>query len=149
MEKYAQKFVGSVREYLERTGLTVTAFARKIGCLERCLARWLDGTNTPSTEYVIKTADAMDVSVDYLFERCETAEYLRANPTSCFAERLAILISESGRNKRSLALQWKIEPSAITKWLQRQRLPKPDTVFQLADYFACSMDYLLGRSDVR
>ena len=137
------------RQLRKEAGLTQTRLAAQLGMTQRKLSYLESGQSEPDLETLWRLADRFDVSVDYLFERCETAEYLRANPTSCFAERLAILISESGRNKRSLALQWKIEPSAITKWLQRQRLPKPDTVFQLADYFACSMDYLLGRSDVR
>ena len=148
VDNITEKFVNSVREYLEQNGMTVTAFARRIGCLERCVARWLNGTNIPSTEYVIKTADALHWSVDYLFERTDRAAFMPAAAPSSFSERLHALLSSCKENKRTLARIWQVEPSALTKWLNGSRMPKPDTVYKLADFFNCSMDYLLGRTDI-
>ena len=56
-------------------------------------------------------------------------------------------IADSGRNKRTLAREWGVEPSTVTKWLHGASLPKPDRVYRLADFFGCSMDFLLGRTD--
>lgn len=90
----------------------------------------------------------MNCSVDFLFERTENPAYQSAKIPSCFSERLSALIKNGNQSKNALAKIWKVEPSTISKWIQGQRIPKPDTVYKLADYFNCSMDYLLGRTDL-
>ena len=142
-----EKFIESIREYMEQNDMTVTDFARKIGCLERCVARWLNGTNIPSTEYVMKTADGLNCSADYLFQRTDKPEYVPAKVRVQFCERLRELIAKSGKTKYAWAKEWNTEPSAVTTWLKGQRLPKPDKVFVMAESFGCSMDFLLGRTD--
>lgn len=148
MDIIIEHFIDSIKSYLNIHQMTVTEFSRKIGCLERCIARWLDGTNTPSTEYVLKVADFMNCSVDFLFERTENPAYQPTKTPSCFSERLSALINNGNQNKNALAKIWKVEPSTISKWIQGQRIPKPDTVYKLADFYNCSMDYLLGRTDL-
>ena len=90
----------------------------------------------------------MNCSVDFLFERTENPSYQSAKIPANFAERLSALIQRGNKSKNELAKAWGIEPSTISKWAQGQRIPKPDTVYKLADYFNCSMDYLLGRTDL-
>ena len=140
-------FTDTVRDYIAAQGITVTEFARRIGCKERCAARWLNGTNRPSTEFVLLAADALHCSVDFLFARTDSPALTPARSPSRFAERLCGLIGDSGRNKRTLAREWGVEPSTVTKWLHGASLPKPDRVYRLADFFGCSMDFLLGRTD--
>ena len=149
MEKNYFKFIESVKTYIAQHGITVTAFAKLIDCRERCVARWINETNIPSTEYVIKVADKLNVSVDYLFELKESPEFVPADSRSSIAERIQLLLKETKINKRQLALQWKIEPSTFSKWIYGTRIPKPDMIYKIAEYFVCSIDYLLGRTDLR
>ena len=148
MEKIIEYFIDSIQTYLCIKENSVTDFSKDLHCLERCIARWLDGTNTPSTEYVLKVADFMNCSVDFLFERTENPSYQSAKIPSRFSERLSALIENGNQSKNALAKIWKVEPSTISKWAQGQRIPKPDTIYKLADFYNCSMDYLLGRTDL-
>ncbi len=142
-----EKFIESIREYIESNGITVTEFSRIVGCLERCVARWLNGTNIPSTEYVVKVADSLRYSVDYLFQRTDKKEYIAAVARVPFSDRLKFLIDESGKSKSYWAKVWGVEPSAVTKWMNGTRLPKPDTIYIIADSFGYTMDFVLGRTD--
>lgn len=40
-----------------------------------------------------------------------------------------------------------VEPATITNWEKGNRFPKDDVLIKIADYFDCSIDYLLGRTD--
>ena len=40
-----------------------------------------------------------------------------------------------------------VEPATITNWEKGNRFPKDDVLIKIADYFDCSLDYLLGRTD--
>lgn len=147
MESPATHFADTVREFIILNDMTPTSFARKIGCLERCVARWLNGTNTPSLEYVLLVADFMNCSVDYLFGKSEKPEFTPAVPRAAFPERLVLLMKQTNINKNRLAAISGVTSSTVSKWILHGQLPKPDVICTLADFFNCSVDYLTGRSN--
>lgn len=149
MKNLYSEFLKFIQFYIDINDINVTRFAKQVGCRERCIARWLNGTNCPSTEYIIKVADSLNISVDYLFGRSKQPDYISANPRSSIAERLQSLVKISIFNRRQLSFLWGIEPSLLSKWMRGARIPKPDAIYKIADCFGCSMDYLLGRTDLR
>ena len=64
-----------------------------------------------------------------------------------FWERLSKLCLEHGIKPNPLAKEIGISSGIITKWKNTDALPNGETLTKLADYFDCSTDYLLGRSD--
>lgn len=40
-----------------------------------------------------------------------------------------------------------VKPATITNWKKGNRFPKYDVLIKIADYFDCSLDYLLDRTD--
>lgn len=67
---------------------------------------------------------------------------------STFGSRLRELRLRKGLLGKELADILKVEPATITNWEKGNRFPKEDTLIKIADYFDCSLDYLLGRSNV-
>jgi len=65
--------------------------------------------------------------------------------SSTFAVRLEGLIKECSVSRNKLAGICKVTSSNVSKWLLNGQLPKPDIICVLAQYFNCSVDYLLGR----
>lgn len=51
--------------------LTQAQVAEKLGMLQQSYYKYEAGTNKPSAEFVIKLADAYDVSADYLLGRSD------------------------------------------------------------------------------
>lgn len=65
-----------------------------------------------------------------------------------FAARLSELMHERGINVTKLAKLTNIPRSSISNWLILRRTPMIDVLCALADCFAVSTDYLLGREDL-
>ncbi len=66
---------------------------------------------------------------------------------SKFPIRLKELREEKGLLSKDFAKIMSVEPATITNWEKGNRFPKDDVLIKIADYFDCSTDYLLGRTD--
>lgn len=63
--------------------------------------------------------------------------------------RLEQLRKEKGLSQEELAIQTNLTQQRISSYEKEKREPDIDTLNQLADYFGCSIDYLIGKSDIR
>lgn len=68
-------------------------------------------------------------------------------PQEWFAERLKENMRIKGVSSVAIEREIGISHSAISAWLNLKRSPQIDALIALADYFDCTVDYLLGRSD--
>lgn len=66
---------------------------------------------------------------------------------SKFPERLKELRENKNLLSKDFAAIMNVEPATITNWEKGNRFPKDDVLVKIADYFGCSIDYLLGRTD--
>lgn len=65
---------------------------------------------------------------------------------SKLGERLKELRLGKNLLGKDLAAELDVDPSTLTNWEKGNRFPKEDMLIKLADYFNCSIDYLLGRT---
>lgn len=68
---------------------------------------------------------------------------------SSFALRLKELREEKELTQAELGEKLGISRNTIASWESNRRTPELETAKQLADYFNVSIDYLLGRTDIR
>lgn len=68
---------------------------------------------------------------------------------SKFAERISLLISEKGVQKKQLAIDMHVTPQTVSRWCNGHLEPEMPTITLLSDYFRVSTDYLLGNTDFR
>lgn len=68
---------------------------------------------------------------------------------STFGERLRDLREEKGISQKDLAEFLSLANSTVSQYEADKRDPDSSTLKKLADYFAVTLDYLLGRSDIR
>ena len=54
-------------------GKNQVVFAKDIGVTKQCVSNWENGNVLPSIEMLMKIADVLGVTTDYLLGRCETA----------------------------------------------------------------------------
>ena len=66
---------------------------------------------------------------------------------SDFAERLNELMVENNLTQSKLAESIKVEPSTISRYLSKQNIPEIDVLIRIADYFNCSVDFLVGKTE--
>lgn len=66
-----------------------------------------------------------------------------------FQDSLKDLMSENSLNGRKLSLITEVTPSTIYDFFKRDFYPSIDLTLKMSEYFNCSIDYLLGLSDVK
>ena len=66
-----------------------------------------------------------------------------------FSKRLRILRENKGYNQEKLANMCGLSTSTIGMYEQGRRQPDNDTLVKLADIFDVSIDYLLGKTEVK
>lgn len=64
-------------------------------------------------------------------------------------DRILNLRIENSLTQSQMAKIFNVGISTISMWEQGQRIPRPNTLQDICDYFNVDMDYLMGRSDIR
>lgn len=64
-----------------------------------------------------------------------------------FPERLVDLLDRTGNTRRSLAHSLGMSERMVQYYLTGAKDPAAHTLIAIADFFDCSIDYLVGRSD--
>ena len=64
-----------------------------------------------------------------------------------FSEQLKVLRNERGLTQKQLGEVTGLSARGIQDYELEQRKPGLDALIALADYFDCSIDYLVGRTD--
>lgn len=70
------------------------------------------------------------------------------NTTYNIGERLKELMQDNEIKSDELAKKLNVNGSAVRKWLLYDKSIYLSTLIKIADYFKCSIDYLIGRSDI-
>lgn len=66
---------------------------------------------------------------------------------SMFGDRLKELRENKNLMSKDFAKIMNVEPATVTNWEKGNRFPKEEILIKIADYFNCSIDFLLGRTD--
>ena len=66
-----------------------------------------------------------------------------------FAQRLSLLLDDKGITAYRLRKDLSLSNSIVTYWMDGTRLPNGESLIKLAEYFGVSIDYLVGRTDIR
>lgn len=66
-----------------------------------------------------------------------------------FSERLVTLRRTRNITQKQLAAELNLSELAIQNYESQRRKPAFDILIALADYFDVSLDYLVGRSDIK
>lgn len=64
-----------------------------------------------------------------------------------FLEKFNELLKANGLNQKQFAEKSKIPYTTVNGWCARNRLPDCNAIIEVAKYFNCSTDYLLGLED--
>ena len=63
--------------------------------------------------------------------------------------RMRELREEKGLYQKHLAPVLKVSPGTVCNYEKNTHFPDPDTLVRIADFFDVSVDYLLGRTNLR
>lgn len=66
-----------------------------------------------------------------------------------FGDRLVILRKSNGLTRKALAEKFSISYSALSNYENNERFPDQEMLIKIADFFDVSVDYLLGRTNIK
>lgn len=68
-----------IRELRTEKGYTMSRLAIIIGVSDAAISNWENGINEPKANYIVKLANALDVSTDYLLGRTNEMGLIETN----------------------------------------------------------------------
>jgi transcriptional regulator with XRE-family HTH domain len=66
-----------------------------------------------------------------------------------FTEVVRILINGRGINRNKMLKDLGMGTGTFTTWERRGTIPSAETVLKIAEYFNVSVDYILGKTDIK
>ena len=123
--------------------------AKLIGVSAPVISKAVNYGIIPSLRSLIKIADKFDYSLKFLLGIEDKNEFIPSTAPTTFYDRLAALTKENNLKFAQLASKASFPRTYIYEWNKEGTLPSIDYLFEIADYFKVSPDYLLGRTDYR
>lgn len=146
MEKFIV-FNEIISDYIAEKNITINAFSNLIGTSENVVADWFKGKTFPTIESVLKVANYLDCSLDYLFGLSPNVSYKKSLKNDGFFTRFLYLKNIQGLTSYMFSKKSGISQSTISKW-KKGKQPKTENILTIAEFFNCSLDFLIGRSDL-
>lgn len=145
-------FASRLNQLIKDDNLSKKGLAKKAGVQQKSILNYVNGKFYPRYDSLIKLANTFEVSTDYLLaiENYSFAEHFDNNPIdkvpNIFRTRLKELIDSKGITEAQLSRALNIEQSTVSKWHHQKTMPEIDLVIKIAQFFGCTIDFLLGRA---
>ena len=97
----------------------------------------------PRLKTLIKIANYLKVSIDYLFEYDDKNNFKKYHENDiCFCDNLIALIEATGISSRKFCKDLNLSKDNVSRW-KKGTIPSLSILFEIAKYFDCSVDDLL------
>ena len=127
---------------LEERGISIQDFC-KMAKVGKNAIYDLDKFN-PSLRNILKMADTLSISLDYLAELSDKEDFELISYEIKFYENLTNLLQSFSITKDKFYKDLNLSTDAFTRW-KKGAIPYFSTVVQIAKYLNVSIDELLGR----
>lgn len=140
------KFVETLKELVDESGLSVQDIAKKTGIHRSCLYGYLSGKNLPTLKRAVILADFFGCNLDYLVGKSDYKNSVTPKELPPFCETLARAVDKSGKTKYKITRGAGVEEAAFFRWLKGDNEPSVENLEKIADYLGYTLDGLLGRN---
>ena len=131
-----------IAQLRKEQNMTQQELANILEVSREAVSMWEIGLRQPNLDTLQKLADFFGCSVDYLLGRTSQC----TSNTNPIGRRIAQLRKKRNITQEELANILEVSREAVSMWEIGLRQPNLDTLQKLADFFGCSVDYLLGRT---
>lgn len=125
--------------------LSAVGLAAKLNTTKMTIYRYLEGNRIPTVEMLLRIADFFNVTTDFLIGLKSESDINKFNRCPDFSERFAFLLKKFKVTKYRLEKDTHINEETIYAWLRGKNKPSLENILKLAEYFNCTVDYVLGR----
>lgn len=139
------EFVERLKELMQLSGYNQVQLGKLASITHTNISDFLSEKHLPSYDNLIKLCTIFNCSIEYLLGRTDFSEeklYLVED----FPTRLRQILKENKVSQEKLKRELKISGSVLFKWITGRNKPSTVNLIRLADYFDCTIDYLLGRT---
>ena len=136
-----------INDIIEDNELDKYRFAEAVGVSKDVINRACLYGIIPSLQSLIRIADFSDVSLDYLLAKSDDTYFDKSESGATFHDRLPALAAKHGKKYSEISHKMIFPESYFHDWLRTKTLPSLEYLYNIAEYFKVSPDYLLGRTD--
>lgn len=135
----------TLHELKDLRGFTEQALADGSGIPVSCISQYMSGKQAPYLESLIKLADFLHCSIDYLLGQSDDGSEKIYKACPPFSKRLEELRLKKGFTSMQIYNAEGISKTSYYAWLRGESLPTLENLVNLAKVFDCSIDEILGR----
>ena len=146
---FSLKMKRRLNEITFDSDLTKEEFAKQAGIGKKTLSYATVYGIVPSVPTLIKIADFAERSIPYILGETDDESFYPSVKNETFHTRLAALAEENNVKFSQISAKTSFAKNSIYEWNRRKCLPTLGYLYELADYFGVSVDYLLGRTDYK
>ena len=135
-----------LNELLNEKYMSAASLAKIIGLSGVAVCKWRRINAAIKLEHLLRVAEYFDCSLDFLCGRTEEEKGFNKAAFPIFAERLKELIAQSKKPIDRVSKETQLDRRNFYDWFNGMA-PVSTTLIILANYFSCSVDYLVGLED--
>ena len=140
-------FAERIVELKEEHDLSNLQFEKICGCKNQSISSWLTKGVYPKLINLMRLSDYFKCSIDYILGLTDNKTLTRRENPIPFLDRISELLVKNNITEYALAKACDFNRSSFVNWRKRNLLPQTECLIGIAEYFNCSVEYLLGLSD--
>ena len=140
------KLSENLQELMYERGLTQTSLAEAMHTCSSKISSYLTERRAPNYDTFVGFIEFFHCSADFLLGLKENVyENDTYKPVQPFHERLRTILRKTETSQYLFVKRTKISWGVFYHWLTGKSKPSLDNLIKVANYFDCSVDFLLGR----
>lgn len=140
-----RKFAENLNDLMFDYKISQKELAERTGIDKASINRYLKGNCMPSVKSVVKLADFFNCSVDFLLGLSEEKSNTEFLPCPPISERINYFLELSELTAYRFCKNVKLPDSRFYHWQKGTHSPTIPSIENIANYFKCSIDKVLGR----
>ncbi len=144
-------FVQNLTELWTDNNLNAAQLAKNIGIDEGTLSKYINKISLPSINNLVKIANYFNCSIDFLLGLTENEQKFSITQDinkTLFYKRYKDLLKTNHKTHYALTKELRISQSSLSDW-NKGSFPRIDTLVSLSKYFNVTVEYLVGRTNIK
>lgn len=136
-----------LKDLIDEAELNISSLAERTGISASVISRILSRERMPSCKTLIIIADFFCCSTDYLVGNTESWNKTTFKKCPPFNEQLDFLLNYFKISKYKLEKDSGLKEETVNRWHKGKYDPTIEHILELAKFFCCSVDFILGREN--
>lgn len=134
-----------LKDLMTEADVKTPALAERTKIDQSVISKFLRAERLPSAKTLVSLADFFHCSTDYLLGLTDSLKETSFKQRPPFSKQLSFLLSYFHVTKYRLEKETKLTEETVNRWHKGRYEPTVESLIRLANYFDCSVDFILGR----